>query len=197
MDKLHFRTIAVLPAVYSDALSYYEVLAKVSAKLNEVIDALNVYDPDAEVDKLITARLEEYTVNTLNPAISSAIDDAVAPINRYIESILSAIGIINGKIDRQQELIDALTTGLVNAVTECKEYTDAAISEAEFAALPEVLSPFTGLMTSIPDLMYEITDYIRDCYTAAEFDAFELTAAGVDALDATATEIDFTKTWIA
>lgn len=41
----------VLPAVYDDSLSYYEVLCKVMAKINEVIDALDIRD--AEVDSLL------------------------------------------------------------------------------------------------------------------------------------------------
>lgn len=41
----------VLPAVYDDSLSYYEVLCKLMAKINEIIDALDIRD--AEVDSLL------------------------------------------------------------------------------------------------------------------------------------------------
>lgn len=37
----HFWCQKVLPLVYDDSLSYYEVLCRVSEKLNEVIDANN------------------------------------------------------------------------------------------------------------------------------------------------------------
>ena len=38
MEKLKYWVHKILPLTYDDSLSYYEVLAKVSAKLNEVID---------------------------------------------------------------------------------------------------------------------------------------------------------------
>ena len=41
MDRFRFWCQSVLPLVYDDSLSYYEVLCKVVAKLNEVIDFVN------------------------------------------------------------------------------------------------------------------------------------------------------------
>ena len=41
IDKFRFFCQKILPLVYDDALSYYEVLCKVSEKLNEVIDKTN------------------------------------------------------------------------------------------------------------------------------------------------------------
>ena len=40
IPPLRFFTQRVLPAVYTDELSYYEVLAKVVDKLNELIDVV-------------------------------------------------------------------------------------------------------------------------------------------------------------
>lgn len=41
IDKLRYWCHKILPLVYDDSLSYYEVLCKTSAKLNEVIDSTN------------------------------------------------------------------------------------------------------------------------------------------------------------
>ena len=41
IDKLKYWCNKILPLVYDDSLSYYEVLCKTSAKLNEVIDSTN------------------------------------------------------------------------------------------------------------------------------------------------------------
>lgn len=41
IDKLKYWCHKILPLVYDDSLSYYEVLCKTSAKLNEVIDSTN------------------------------------------------------------------------------------------------------------------------------------------------------------
>lgn len=62
IDKLKYWCNKILPLVYDDSLSYYEVLCKTSAKLNEVIestngllDAWNTYKND--IDKAF----DEYT----------------------------------------------------------------------------------------------------------------------------------------
>lgn len=41
IDKLKYWCNKILPLVYDDSLSYYEILCKTSAKLNEVIDSTN------------------------------------------------------------------------------------------------------------------------------------------------------------
>lgn len=41
MEKLNIRCNKVLPSVYDDALSYYEVLCKVVAAMNELIENRN------------------------------------------------------------------------------------------------------------------------------------------------------------
>ncbi len=41
VSRLRYWCQLVLPAVYDDSLSYYELLAKVTAKINEVIDSNN------------------------------------------------------------------------------------------------------------------------------------------------------------
>lgn len=41
IEELRYKTQAVLPTVYDDSLSYYELLNKVIYKLNEVIETVN------------------------------------------------------------------------------------------------------------------------------------------------------------
>ena len=41
MEPFHYYCQKVLPAVYDDSLSYYELLCKVTQKLNEVIEMFN------------------------------------------------------------------------------------------------------------------------------------------------------------
>lgn len=55
MDKLHFWCYKILPLVYDDSLSYYEVLCKLREKVNEMITAIN--DGFSE---LIPEALEDY-----------------------------------------------------------------------------------------------------------------------------------------
>lgn len=64
--KFKFWCQKVLPAVYDDSLSYYELLCKVMSKLNEVIDVINTFETGHEdiynrldnLDKLV-ADLED------------------------------------------------------------------------------------------------------------------------------------------
>lgn len=42
MEKINFRCNKVLPAVYDDALSYYEALCKLANAVNELIEQWNV-----------------------------------------------------------------------------------------------------------------------------------------------------------
>ena len=71
IDKFRFFCQKILPLVYDDALSYYEVLCKVSEKLNEVIDTTNevtemmtiVQEQIAEVEgkiKVLVAQNKEF-----------------------------------------------------------------------------------------------------------------------------------------
>lgn len=51
MDKihrLHFYCQKVLPLIYDESLSYYEVLCKIKVKLNELIDSDNLQAKEIE-----------------------------------------------------------------------------------------------------------------------------------------------------
>lgn len=83
IDKLKYWCNKILPLVYDDSLSYYEVLCKTSAKLNEVIesangllDAWNTYKND--IDKAFG----EYTV-CLDKKFADLTDKIDADFFRY------------------------------------------------------------------------------------------------------------------
>lgn len=59
MDKLYYWCYKVLPLVYDDSLSYYEVLCKVVAKLNEVIDGVKMLPEELESIRKEIDRLRE------------------------------------------------------------------------------------------------------------------------------------------
>lgn len=50
VDKLRYYAYKILPLVYDESLSYYEVLSKVVNKVNEVIDY---------VDNVMVGRIKE------------------------------------------------------------------------------------------------------------------------------------------
>lgn len=60
IKPLHFYAQKVLPLVYDNSLSYYEVLGKFSEKLNELINAFN-----EEVVDMIKSVVNNYFVSTV------------------------------------------------------------------------------------------------------------------------------------
>lgn len=91
IDKLKYWCHKILPLVYDDSLSYYEVLCKTSAKLNEVIDstngllaAWNTYKND--IDKAFG----EYTAG-LDKKFADLTDKIDADFLRYKDVVNSEI----------------------------------------------------------------------------------------------------------
>lgn len=87
IDKLKYWCNKILPLVYDDSLSYYEVLCKTSAKLNEVIestngllDAWNTYKND--IDKAFG----EYTAG-LDKKFADLTDKIDADFLRYKDTV--------------------------------------------------------------------------------------------------------------
>lgn len=91
IDKLKYWCNKILPLVYDDSLSYYEVLCKTSAKLNEVIestngllDAWNTYKND--IDKAFG----EYTAG-LDKKFADLSDKMSADFLRYKDIVNDTI----------------------------------------------------------------------------------------------------------
>lgn len=55
-NKFRFLAQRVLPLVYDDSLSYYEIICKIVAKINEITE---VWDPD-KINEILTEALDEY-----------------------------------------------------------------------------------------------------------------------------------------
>ena len=90
------NTIPVLPQVYGDELSYYELLNKVIEKLNEIgitvnelIDYVNNYFDSLDVQNMINAKLDEMAQNgTLSDLINHDIfNDLNTKINELSEYV--------------------------------------------------------------------------------------------------------------
>lgn len=64
ITDIRFWCQKILPAVYDDSLSYYELLAKLVAKLNEVIEVANFSTEAWEAVYEEIARVESESKNT-------------------------------------------------------------------------------------------------------------------------------------
>ena len=108
VSPLRYWVHAILPLVYDDSLSYYEVLAKISQKMNEVIEGLNAnYE---QVDDVTKYTQQQFTNLTL-------------AFNNFQQSMLDRQGTFETKVlDSQQSFETQLQGDIANweATTEEK-----------------------------------------------------------------------------
>lgn len=129
IDYLRYWCHKILPLVYDDSLSYYEVLCKTSAKLNEVIDstngllaAWNTYKND--IDKAFgdyTAGLDK-KFDDLSAKISRDFDDYRYRVNEYIQDEFTKqdqrLKAQDDKIAAQDTQITAISDNVNAFITE-------------------------------------------------------------------------------
>lgn len=108
-SKLRFWCNKVLPLVYDDSLSYYELLCKVVKKLNELIDNYAGYDKIIEDIKASVDKLQEQIDNFDTSYIEKLISDKLANMI-YVD--ISDAGYIIYNVPEGWKDIEFNTTGL-------------------------------------------------------------------------------------
>lgn len=93
----------ILPAVYDDTLSYYELLSKVIAKLNEVINSVN------NVEESIGGTLE--SVNEQVESVQTALELLKDQVDNYLDT-LDITSDVNNKLDAMVQ--DGTLEALIN-----------------------------------------------------------------------------------
>lgn len=96
MDKLHAWCYKVLPLAYDDSLSYYEVLCKLTAKINEIIEA-GRFTPE-EIKELQDAVTSHTTDIDALQASDASQNAAIADIDGSIANIESDISTMQSDI---------------------------------------------------------------------------------------------------
>ena len=89
LTKLRYWTFKILPLVYDDSLSYYEVLAKVTNKVNELVNSNNTM-PQAITDE-ITKQLDESYATDINNKINSAVNTVTENANNQIDKLANEV----------------------------------------------------------------------------------------------------------
>ena len=74
MDRLHWRCFHVLPLVYDQSLSYYEVLCKVTSKLNEVIEYV-VNNLEMYLQEIVNEAFVDVVYNSETETITFTIEN--------------------------------------------------------------------------------------------------------------------------
>lgn len=168
IDNFRFWCQKVLPTVYDDSLSYYELLCKVVAKLNETIDeSNNLYDAflllkeyvenyfeSHDVEQLINDKLDEMVedgtlANLINDELLGALTDRVTALEE-------ADVLIDGRLDAVEDACESLD-GRVDTLEDCCESVDGRLD-----ALEEAIGGVTAL-NSLP--------WYSDATSAASCDA--------------------------
>lgn len=91
IDNLRYWCHKILPLVYDDSLSYYEVLCKTSAKLNEVIDSTNrLFNAWNTYKNDIDKAFGDYTAG-LDKKFDDLTDKIDADFLRYKDTVNDAI----------------------------------------------------------------------------------------------------------
>lgn len=123
IDELKWHVQKVLPAVYDDSLSYYELISKVLAKLNEVVKEVNEYFKE-DIEVHVSAILTEWKNDgTLDHIITGSVfqgfnDRLIAEENATIETQEDILATTH-KIDTvaagiKRFFIDVTTEGVKN-----------------------------------------------------------------------------------
>ena len=103
---LKFWTHKILPLVYEESLSYYEVLCKVAQKLNETIESVNLSTEEVTHIREIVDAINEGMVKSVNGKYPDAdggviVDAPSVPLNppliiggqnrNYLQEAISAL----------------------------------------------------------------------------------------------------------
>lgn len=154
IPPLRFFTQRVLPAVYTDELSYYEVLAKVVDKLNELIDVVGdsatieqIQQVIKDIEKELSA-LYVYVDKEVQGAKDYS-DDQNDILEKYLESL-----IVNATVGKV--LVWSQTGG---GICPLQEELDRQYDFLRYYAYN------AGKMDSFEKTAQEIDDYDATAYT--------------------------------
>ena len=157
----------ILPAVYDDSLSYYEVICKFLNKLNELIEAFNELEPDEYVKKEELEKILTDLYNNLKNYIDTENDSQTVFLKSYVLQKLLVL-----KNELEEEIKNT-------------QLSDVLITNPENSAKKQ----------NIQNVIYRYNQYYRmisDC--CYNIDILEMTAAQRDGLMLSAYQFDFSNT---
>lgn len=170
IGNMRFKCNPILPTVYDDALSYYEVLCKFSAKLNEVIDRINNFYED--IEDLIDSKIQilKNYVDSQNKKQDDFINSEIIRLESEISKAITTIYKYVDNRDRNLKLY------IDNEIADLKYWV-----EHHFLDNFWIFDPTVGYDNPIETVLNNIYDALRYCgISAAEFDQSEITCQVFD-----------------
>lgn len=208
LTHIRFMCHKILPLVYDESLSYYEVLCKIAYKLNESIEAVNNLNDnvtdlnsrcntmqeeiEAIADEINTFESEvESKFNALETALNAKVDDAIADME---QEVAGRIAELEKEVEEFKTYVDtqyAQFEARVNAlISEQLALIDTKFDNLEdelkgyiYTELQKVIDaiPEITTVTVISPLTGELTDIQTVIYQL--YDAFRIYALTVDEFD--------------
>lgn len=133
MQPFRFWCQKVLPTVYDDSLSYYELLNKVIIYLNDTVDNVNTLNTNVQniynAYVLLQSYVNDYFDNEFPQLVSDKLDEMAedgtltALISGYIDPLFEA------KSDEIDGIIEQQNTTISSAITEQNNTIGSAITE--------------------------------------------------------------------
>lgn len=178
----------IIPTIYEDSLSYYEVLCALDAKIDAVIKNTNDYAA------AVLAEAKSYTDNSIREFYSYT-DERVNGVDQKYENITDAINQkiidINQNISKLylafSDLQNTNQAQLDLMYKKLKEYVDSLVLSQNFY----FIDPTTGNLNDLQSIlnnMYKALSWAS--LTAEEYDNMQLTAGEYDSLQLTAYDYD-------
>lgn len=216
IEFLRYYVTRVLPLVYDDALSYYEVLAKVSKKLNEAIETLNeLAETVANIETDFYSYADEKFLEAKNyadgkvNALALVVDEKYDTLDSKIDSTATILR--NDYIARDnvlQDNINACLSEIESNYRKIKAYVDTENANLKayvdyeleifkqeiIELLPDNISiynPVNGKLQPINTVIESMYNALRyDALTCSEYDSLNLTASEYDNLGLSAYDFD-------
>lgn len=156
LAHIRFMCHKILPLVYDESLSYYEVLCKVAFKLNEAIEAVNNLNGNVtDLNSRCNTMQEEIEaianeINTFESEVTSKFNTLEASLNNKVDTAIA---------DMKQEVTEQITD-LEKEVEEFKTYIDTQYAKFEARVNTLITTQMELIDTKFNSLESELRGYI-------------------------------------
>lgn len=199
LDKFHFWCQKVLPLVYDDSLSYYEVLCKLTNNLNTVIETVDelVENYGKYDDAIAGLQSGQATLESNFTTLKTSVDSSIAEIREYVntsvDDITTKVNNINATITLLQAAdatlqneIDALDrnmqgqidvinrTVILNYADLDSKINDIKAEIEDGSVLAELRTMVKELQEKMDNLTYDIFNYVLDKRVSFDYNNYTL-----------------------
>ena len=159
ISPLRLKTQPIIPLVYSDALSYMEMVAKLTQKVNEVIENMNTIEVD------ILSDANSYTDNKVKEAlsdVSKTVNDIISLKEELERNYTEFTKLTNAHLVLLGDRIDSTNKRIDETIVAVNEYTNLAIDQnnsyilsnlSQYLSQVKVINFFTGESVSVQGMI--------------------------------------------